>query len=1026
MREVRFTDGSVTKVPESNLEPVPTGPPDLVEQFSNGRFVPSEWLRRALTRIRVAGRRSDIFYSMEATEPEATDFYAYQFKPVLKLLNSPTDALLIADEVGLGKTIEAGLIWTELRARLECNRLLVICPQMLREKWRIELDLRFGVDARIVDAEELLRLTKERGRTRRGFAAITGIHSIRPPKNWDTEDWENNPRRGDVHRRDLALYLRDEEDGEPLFDLLVVDEAHHMRNPKTLTHRLGQLTNGVSAHRTFLSATPIHLQNRDLHSLLRLIDPETFERQSTLEEMIAANEPVVAARDLLMRKGVSKEQIGARIEDARSHSLLTDSKALKLICRDLDRRPFDESTRAELAARLESVNQLANYVNRTRRRDVEINRVVRHAEAPGFDMTGFEKNFYEIVTEGVSEYARQNSLNHGFLLATPLRMLTSSFAAVSSYWSNYRESKYDKSSDNDEDSPSDKEDDRPLLRYLRDLARDLDLTADLEEVDTKFNELISYLKRLSSSYPKEKVIIFSTFIPTLSYLERRLREAGFTSEILHGKVRERRQDILDRFRDNEDVTILLSSEIGSEGVDLQFCSRIVNYDLPWNPMRLEQRIGRVDRLGQRQEKIFIFNMIYNETIDSEIYNRLYIRLKFAERALGEFESILGEQYPKMTRGMLDPNLSYEQRMDVINQTAQAIENRKLQEEELEQKAGALIQHGDYVLDKIKDRHERKLWIRGEDILIYIKDQLDRDYPGCRIEASPVGSDTFRIELSQGALADLSDFTRRRDIRSGTRLTRNDSRQRYRFTSSADRQRRRGVENIFHHHPLALFARELDERRSGGPDVQPVAASVSKDKLGFPCEPGIFVVGIRCWNVTLFGYRNSSMTYLDHAGVSVDTGESLNPDNSEALIEAVASEGRPLSNFAQDERLLSAATLLRERVQPEIGRLADERLERLRADVEDRAAITERGWRRHFEAKETFLMEQRDNLKIEADRLEITDKRHAQRLRALSKAREASLEKLQHRNREKSKQLEEQRKILPETFDLTFVLVEVTP
>src|SRR5262245_18843246 len=111
---VLFSDGRVMWLPIISLVPVGAAPEDIVDKFAAGRFAAPEWLRRTLARIRVTGRQSDVVYSMEAS---ATDFYAYQFKPVLKLLSSPTDALLIADEVGLGKTIEAGLIWTELRAR---------------------------------------------------------------------------------------------------------------------------------------------------------------------------------------------------------------------------------------------------------------------------------------------------------------------------------------------------------------------------------------------------------------------------------------------------------------------------------------------------------------------------------------------------------------------------------------------------------------------------------------------------------------------------------------------------------------------------------------------------------------------------------------------------------------------------------------------------------------------------------------------------------------------------------------------
>src|SRR5690606_10948814 len=108
-------------------------PLDMLESRRLGRPID---LRRTLTHVKLSGRLANVIYSMEATN---TDFYAYQFKPVLKILESPSNGILIADEVGLGKTIEAGLIWTELRSRFDMRRLLVLCPAALREKWRREL-----------------------------------------------------------------------------------------------------------------------------------------------------------------------------------------------------------------------------------------------------------------------------------------------------------------------------------------------------------------------------------------------------------------------------------------------------------------------------------------------------------------------------------------------------------------------------------------------------------------------------------------------------------------------------------------------------------------------------------------------------------------------------------------------------------------------------------------------------------------------------------------------------------------------
>ena len=130
MLQVQFPDG-VRWIPEEQLEgnPARLSPLDMLETGKLGRPID---LRRTLTHVKLSGRLADVIYSMEATN---TDFYAYQFKPVIKLLESPSNGILIADEVGLGKTIEAGLIWTELRSRFDMHRLLVLCPATLREKW---------------------------------------------------------------------------------------------------------------------------------------------------------------------------------------------------------------------------------------------------------------------------------------------------------------------------------------------------------------------------------------------------------------------------------------------------------------------------------------------------------------------------------------------------------------------------------------------------------------------------------------------------------------------------------------------------------------------------------------------------------------------------------------------------------------------------------------------------------------------------------------------------------------------------
>jgi hypothetical protein len=146
---VNFLDGDEQFVLEGQLEKIDkeaTGPYGMVKAGRYGRVAD---LRGAITYYRLSGRLANLIYSLNTTN---TQFLPYQFKPVLQFLDSPCNGILIADEVGLGKTIEAGLIWTELRARVDAKRLLVVCPAMLREKWRDELANRFGVRADIVDA----------------------------------------------------------------------------------------------------------------------------------------------------------------------------------------------------------------------------------------------------------------------------------------------------------------------------------------------------------------------------------------------------------------------------------------------------------------------------------------------------------------------------------------------------------------------------------------------------------------------------------------------------------------------------------------------------------------------------------------------------------------------------------------------------------------------------------------------------------------------------------------------------------
>ena len=224
---VDFYGGGRLRTRLDRLEPLPDYL-DALSEIEGGRFQGPESLRRNLLHEKLHGRLSDVMYSMETSD---INFLPYQFKPILKLLESPTNSLLIADEVGLGKTIEAGLIWTELKAREGARTLLVVCPPHLVTKWRSELKRRFGVDAQDADASVVSeKLDEARRNQTSGFALVATYHGLRPPKGWEDE---NNGPASQLARK-LSEWSAAE---EPFLDLLIMDEAAIMRNEPSQTSK---------------------------------------------------------------------------------------------------------------------------------------------------------------------------------------------------------------------------------------------------------------------------------------------------------------------------------------------------------------------------------------------------------------------------------------------------------------------------------------------------------------------------------------------------------------------------------------------------------------------------------------------------------------------------------------------------------------------------------------------------------------------------------------------------------------------
>ena len=198
-------------------------------------------------------------------------------------------------------------------------------------------------------------------------------------------------------------------------------------------------------------------------------------------------------------------------------------------------------------------------------------------------------------------------------------------------------------------------------------ARNLLIAVDsLPDDDPKFDQLLEIVStRLDDPHGPGKALVFSFFLNTIDYLEQRLTAAGVRVGVVTGRIAdEDREELRDRFRldrrKSDAIDVLLSSEVGCEGLDYEFCDSLVNYDIPWNPMRIEQRIGRIDRFGQRSDKVLIFNFITPGTVAERVFFRCFERLGVFRDTVGDLEEVLGEITHDLSRTALDPSLSPEQ------------------------------------------------------------------------------------------------------------------------------------------------------------------------------------------------------------------------------------------------------------------------------------------------------------------------------------------------------------------------------
>lgn len=451
--------------------------------------------------------------------------YEHQINTVKKVLGEMRGRAILADEVGLGKTIEAGMIIKEYLLRGLVKKVLVLTPASLCRQWAAELSQKFALYP-VIPRHEFEWAKYD--------LIVASIDTAKQLKN----------------RQELL---------EIYFDLVVVDEAHKLKNPLTQNW---QFANSLRK-KFFLLLTATPLQN-DLKELFNLIS--------------------------LLRPG----QLGSY-------------KSF--------RRRFVQDKR--VAKNHEELRTLLGQVMIRNKRGPQITLPPRKVATMPLTPSTDEMALYQAITDFVrKEYRKKEraSVNPLTLLTLQREVCSSSFAAANTLYKLC--------------GRSSEENQKSILSLMQMAAR-------LKE-NTKMNLVEEILRQA----PEEKLIIFTEYLATQEYILARLKKCGVPALTFDGKMSASKKDFtIGRFRNDPRYPVLICTESGGEGINLQFCRSMINYDLPWNPMRLEQRIGRVHRLGQTRET-YVYNLVTQGTVEEHLLRLLAEKVRLFEVVIGDLQRII--------------------------------------------------------------------------------------------------------------------------------------------------------------------------------------------------------------------------------------------------------------------------------------------------------------------------------------------------------------------------------------------------
>ncbi len=844
---------------------------------------PYEWIDRppgsvrkiaaTLTRAKLREHLTDTIYSFRATR---TIYRPYQFRPIIKLLRTGRHRLLIADEVGLGKTIEAGLIWTEFDARGQADRVLVVCPSMLVPKWCAEMTERFGYELTELDQAGLEQMIEraEQDRLPPRFRAVCSLERLR--------GWAGLGRLNDL---------------TPRFDLVIVDEAHTVRNTSTRSHALACLLSDWAEALVFLSATPLNLGTDDLFNLLQLLEPGEFDDRQALTTRLQPN----SVLNQLAREVAETGDPAGRLDLFRSIAGMTYGPAIlrqpeyAALEHLLTLSDLSHVQVAEARALISRLHTLGAVVNRTRKADVDENPTIRQPKTVEVNLTASERALYDAVHRWQAARATAKNMPLYFMGQMKLRLAGSCLPAMRDQILSA--------------APSWEAIDLDGNESLGDLYEDHDLSDDLSDdlppasvvkaaralgdVDTKYDGFEMAIAEIVDQ--GRQVLVFSFSRPTVAYLERRLSER-FRVGVLHGGVRSRdRQDLISAFR-RGDHDVVVASRVASEGLDFEFCGAVVNYDLPWNPMEVEQRIGRIDRFGQEEEVVYVVNLHSPGTIESDIIMRVHQRIRVFEESIGELEPILGSGVNELLATAFDFTLDQEQRDQKVNQILTAVETKARIQAEVEEASAFLNVMDDAEIDGFEDEVLRNGRYVGQPELVWLLEDWASLAPGagCRVSDDLVwvtfhGDATLDAHLmgvqaaGERSALEIADLSAR--LRNEMEIL---------LCLDQETARRQGADLLGSTHPLVRAAL----RAPGSAETRFGAVRVETDAV----KAGVYLVLVSMarWN----GLRPAAEFWT--AAADAD-GRSIGEGPGDALLAALASAsltGSISAGPARMERALS--------------------------------------------------------------------------------------------------------------------------